>query len=150
MQRPPGYDKLKRVRRLRRDMTDADIKLWSRIRASQLGVKFRKQTWLAGFIADFVSIEARLVIEVDGGQHDLQREEDEARAAAMKAIGYRTIHFWNHDVLQNIDGVLMTIQTALPSPSRRPAGRRGPPLRQQDRPPDEPRNRRNPQVGDGS
>lgn len=127
MKRPPGKDKLERVRRLRRDMTDAEIKLWSRIRASQLGVKFRKQIWLAGFVADFVSIEAKLVVEVDGGQHDLQREEDEARAAAMRAIGYRTIRFWNHDVLQNIDGVLMTIQSALPSPSPRPDGRRAPP-----------------------
>ena len=127
MQRPPGYDKLKRVRRLRRDMTEAEIKLWSRIRANRLGVKFRKQTWLAGFIADFVSIEAKLVVEVDGGQHDRSRDEDAARAAAMKAIGYRTMRFWNHDVLQNIDGVLMTIQAALPSPSHRPQGRRAPP-----------------------
>ena len=123
MKRPPGSESLKRARRLRRDMTDAEIKLWSRIRASQLGVKFRKQTGLAGFIADFVSIEAKLVVEVDGGQHDL-REEDGARTAEMRAIGYRTIRFWNHDVLQNIDGVLMTIQTALPSPSPRPDGRR--------------------------
>jgi very-short-patch-repair endonuclease len=135
MQRPPGYDKLKRVRRLRRDMTDAEIKLWSRIRANQLGVEFRKQTWLAGFIADFESIEAKLVIEVDGGQHDVRQTEDAARAAAMKTIGYRTIRFWNHDVLQNIDGVLMTIQAALPSPSHRPGGRRSPP---------------SPQVGEGS
>jgi len=49
------------------------------------------------------------------------------RAAAMRAIGYRTIRFWNHDVLQNIDGVLMTIQSALPSPSPQPDGRRAPP-----------------------
>lgn len=127
MQRPPGYDKLKRVRRLRRDMTDAEIKLWSRIWASQLGVKFRKQVWLGPHIADFLSVEAKLVVEVDGGQHDLQQEDDKARAEAMAALGYRTIRFWNHDVLQNIDGVLMTIQAALPSPFHRPVGRRAPP-----------------------
>ncbi len=127
MKRPPGYDKLKRVRRLRRDMTDAEQKLWSRLRANQLGVKFRKQTWLAGFIADFMSVEAKLVIEMDGGQHDLERDKDEVRARAMKAIGYRTIRFWNHDVLQNIDGVVMSILAALPSPSHRPPGRRAPP-----------------------
>jgi very-short-patch-repair endonuclease len=108
-------------------MTDAELKLWSRIRASQLGVKFRKQTWLGGFVADFVSVEARLVIEVDGGQHDLERGKDETRAEAMAALGYRTIRFWNHDVLQNIDGVLMTIQAALPSPSHPPDGGRAPP-----------------------
>ncbi len=134
MKRPPGKDKIQRARRLRRDMTDAEIALWNRLRAGQLGVKFRKQTWLAGFIADFVSIEAKLVVEVDGGQHDLQREQDEARAQAMAALGYRTIRFWNHDVLQNIDGVLMIIQAALPSPSHRPSGRRAPP---------------SPQVGEG-
>ena len=127
MKRPPGNDKLERVRRLRRDMTDAEINLWSRIRASQLGVKCRKQTWLAGYVADFVSIEAKIVIEVDGGQHDLQRDKDNARAKAMATLGYRTIRFWNHDVLQNIDGVLMTIQAALPSPSHRSRGRRAPP-----------------------
>jgi len=127
MRRPPGYDKIKRVRRLRREMTDAEIALWSRLRAGQLGVKFRKQMWLAGFVADFASVEARLVIEVDGGQHDLERTKDEARAEAMAALGYRTIRFWNHDVLQNIDGVLMTIQASLPSPSHRPRGRRAPP-----------------------
>ncbi len=127
MKRPPGKDKLQRVRRLRRDMTDAEIKLWSRIRANQLGVKFRKQIWLAGFVADFVSIEAKLVVEVDGGQHDLQRDEDEARAAAMARVGYRTLRFWNNEVLENIEGVLMTIQAALPSPSHRPDGRRAPP-----------------------
>ena len=127
MHRPPGKDKLQRVRRLRRDMTDAEIELWSHIRASQLGAKFRKQTWLAGYIADFVSIEAKLVVEVDGGQHDLQRDEDEARAAAMARVGYRTLRFWNNEVLENIEGVLMTIQAALPSPSPRPDGRRAPP-----------------------
>ena len=127
MKRPPGKDKLQRVRRLRRDMTDAEIKLWSRIRASQMGVKFRKQVWLGAHIADFLSVEAKLVVEVDGGQHDLQGEEDARRAQAMAALGYRTFRFWNHDVLQNIDGVLMTIQEALPSPSHRPHGRRVPP-----------------------
>ena len=134
MRRPPGKDPLNRVRRLRRDMTDAERKLWSRIRASQLGVKFRKQVWLGIHIADFLCVEAGLVVEVDGGQHDLQHEEDRDRAKAMAALGYRTIRFWNHDVLQNIDGVLMSIQAALPSPSHRPGGRRAPP---------------SPQVGEG-
>jgi very-short-patch-repair endonuclease len=127
MKRPPGKEKLQRVRRLRRNMTDAEIRLWSRIRASRLGVKFRKQVWLGAHIADFLSVEAKLVIEVDGGQHDLQREDDEARARAMAALGYRTIRFWNNDVLQNIDGVLMTIQAALPSPSHPPDGGQAPP-----------------------
>jgi very-short-patch-repair endonuclease len=118
MKRPPGYDKLKRVRRLRREMTDAERKLWSRVRAGQLGVKFRKQTWLGLFVADFLCVEAKLVVEVDGGQHDRARSKDDRRATAMAALGYRTIRFWNNDVLENIDGVLSVIQDALPSPSR--------------------------------
>ena len=116
MRRPPGKDKLASARRLRRDMTDAERLLWSHLRAGQLGAKFRKQMWLGPFIADFACVEAKLVVEVDGGQHDLGREKDTARAKAMAELGYRTIRFWNHDVLQNIDGVLITISNALPSP----------------------------------
>jgi very-short-patch-repair endonuclease len=92
MRHPPGKDMVQRARRLRRDMTDAERLLWSRLRA---------------------------------GQHDRDRRKDEHRARAMAALGYRTIRFWNHDVLQNIDGVLSVIQDALPSPSH-PAARGGP------------------------
>jgi BirA family biotin operon repressor/biotin-[acetyl-CoA-carboxylase] ligase len=118
---------VQRARRLRRDMTDAERLLWSHLRAGQLGAKFRKQMWLAGFIADFASIEAKLVVEVDGGQHDRDRGKDAGRAAAMARLGYRTLRFWNHDVLENIDGVLLTIANALPSPQTPlPERERGP------------------------
>ena len=123
MKRPPGSEMLARARRLRRDMTDAERVLWRRLRAGQLGVKFRKQMWLGGFIADFTSVEAKLVVEVDGGQHDRERRKDERRAKAMAALGYRTLRFWNHEVLENIDGVLMVISAALPSPSHAAAPR---------------------------
>ena len=66
MKRPPGTEMLQRARRLRREMTDAERLLWSRLRAGQLGVKFRKQIWLGDYIADFASVEAKLVVEVDG------------------------------------------------------------------------------------
>ena len=69
-----------RARRLRGEMTDAERLLWSRLRASQLGVKFRTQMWLGGGIADFASVAAKLVVEVDGGQHDRDREKDARRA----------------------------------------------------------------------
>jgi very-short-patch-repair endonuclease len=82
--------------------------------------------WLAGFIADFASPEARLVVEVDGGQHDLERRKDEGRTAAMAAEGYRVLRFWNHDVLENVDGVLTEIAEALPSPSHPLRGRAPP------------------------
>ncbi|HVQ09813.1 MAG TPA: DUF559 domain-containing protein [Allosphingosinicella sp.] len=125
MRHPPGKEMVQRARRLRGEMTDAERLLWSRLRAGQLGVKFRSQMWLGGAIADFACIQARLVIEVDGGQHDRDRRKDERRARAMAALGYRTIRFWNHDVLENIDGVLRVIEDALPSPSH-PAARGGP------------------------
>jgi very-short-patch-repair endonuclease len=125
MRHPPGKNMVSRARRLRRDMTDAERLLWSRLRAGQRGAKFRSQMWLGGSIADFASVEARLVVEVDGGQHDRDRRRDERRAGAMAALGYRTIRFWNHDVLENIDGVLSVIKDALPSPSH-PAPPGGP------------------------
>ena len=131
MKRPPGYELLERARRLRREMTPAERKLWGCLRGHRLGVKFRKQMWLSGFIADFACVEAKLVIEVDGGQHGDNLEEDRRRAAAMRRVGYRALRFWNNDVLENIDGVLTVIQGAIdeavPSPSH-PAARAGIPL----------------------
>ena len=117
MKRPPGKEMLARARRLRRDMTDAERLLWSHLRAGQLGVKFRKQMWLGGSIADFASVEAKLVIEADGGQHGQHRHKDERGARAMAALGYHTLRFWNNDVLENVDGVLRVISDSIPSPS---------------------------------
>ncbi len=122
MKRPPGIEMLNRPKRLRREMTDAERVLWNHLRARQLaGFKFRRQMWLRGFIADFACIEAGLVVEADGGQHGEAQQYDAARAAAFEAEGYRTLRFWNHDILNNIEGVLLTIREALPSPSRRQA-----------------------------
>ncbi len=124
MKRPPGSDKLARARRLRRDMTDAEKLLWNRLRNRQLnGFKFRSQMWLAGFIADFACPEGRLVIEADGGQHADRAGYDQARTAAFGREGFRVLRFWNNDILSNIDGVLLTIVEALPSPSHASATR---------------------------
>lgn len=127
MRRPPGWNMLQRVRRLRRDMTEAEMLLWRHLRSRQLnGFKFRKQVWLCGFVADFACLEARLVVEADGGQHDeLQAAYDRERTAVLMGEGYRVLRFWNHDIPGNIDGVLLTIADALPSPSHA-AAQRGP------------------------
>jgi very-short-patch-repair endonuclease len=126
MRRPPGKDMRERTRRLRRESTDAEQMLWRHLRSRQLdGFKFRRQMWLCGFIADFACVEAKLVVEADGGQHAEAEDYDRQRSDAFAAEGYRTLRFWNNDILENIDGVLMAIREALPSPSH-PAAPGGP------------------------
>jgi very-short-patch-repair endonuclease len=102
------------ARQLRKRPTDSELKLWSALRQRQLdGFKFRRQVPLGEFIADFACMSERLIIEVDGGQHDADRKKDDARTAWLNARGYRVIRFWNNDVLGNLDGVVQTILTVL-------------------------------------
>jgi BirA family biotin operon repressor/biotin-[acetyl-CoA-carboxylase] ligase len=97
------------ARKLRREMTDAERLLWSRIRGEQLGRKFVSQFPIGGAIADFACRRARLVIEVDGGQHALAAEADAERTRIIEAHGYKVIRFWNSDVMENLHRVLETI-----------------------------------------
>ena len=104
------------ARNLRQRQTDAERKLWAKLRGKQLeGVKFRRQQPIGPYIVDFVSFEGKLVIEVDGGQHneDTVREKDEARTALIKGKGYRVLRFWDNEVLTNIEGVLEKIRESL-------------------------------------
>ncbi|MFM2410285.1 MAG: hypothetical protein RL481_1113 [Pseudomonadota bacterium] len=102
------------ARRLRRNRTDAEDRVWCHLRNRQLeGAKFRFQAPVAGYVADFLCTEARLIVELDGGQHGEQLEQDEARTRALEAAGYTVIRFWNNDVLTNTDGVLEAIRLAL-------------------------------------
>jgi len=113
-----------RARTLRRRSTDAERVLWHRLRNRQLaGLKFRRQRPLGSFVVDFVCLERRLVIELDGGQHTTQQQEDARREAFLMQRGYRVLRFWNHEVLGNTDGVLQSIveiarSGSPPSPSR--------------------------------
>ena len=101
---------VKRAKELRRNMTEAEKLLWSRIRRDQIdGLPFRKQVPVGGYIPDFACLAIKLVIEVDGGQHDARKAEDDARTAVLEARGYRVLRFWNNEVLGNIDGVLQVI-----------------------------------------
>jgi len=105
---------IERSRRLRRDATRAEKRLWSALRDRQLGdAKFRRQHPLGRYIVDFFCLECALVIELDGGQHAKQRQADEARDAWLASQGYRVLRFWNHDVLTNTEGVLLSIEQAL-------------------------------------
>jgi very-short-patch-repair endonuclease len=98
--------------RLRREMTDAERALWFKLRNRRLqGFKFRSQWTLGPYVADFCCLEARLVVEADGGQHEEKRDAD--RSAWLTGQGFRVIRFWNNDVLTNLDGVLEVIVAAL-------------------------------------
>ncbi|MBR0897136.1 endonuclease domain-containing protein [Bradyrhizobium tropiciagri] len=101
------------ARRLRANQTDAEIALWNRIRDRQIdGHKFARQVPIGSYICDFVCREKQLVIEVDGGQH-AEAAADVVRDRHLADEGYRVLRFWNNDVLGNIEGVLITIQTGL-------------------------------------
>src|SRR5437868_6373983 len=99
------------ARKLRLMLTDAEIRLWSRLRRKQLSAfRFRRQHPLGPYVVDFFCAEAKLIVEVDGGQH---ADDDEARTRWLEARGYRVIRFWNNDVLANTEGVLQMILAAL-------------------------------------
>ncbi len=100
------------ARKLRRNSTDAEQRLWSHLRARQLqGAKFVRQFPIGPHITDFACRDASLAIELDGGQHSV--EADAPRTQVIEAFGYRVLRFWNHDVLQNTDGVLEAIRQEL-------------------------------------
>jgi len=92
-------------------MTDAEQLLWAKLRRDQIdGLAFRKQVPIGPYVADFACLSLKLVIEVDGGQHNERKAQDDKRTAWLEAQGYRVLRFWNNDVLGNIDGVLEAIQ----------------------------------------
>lgn len=98
---------------LRRNMTDAEQRLWKRLRAHRLnGEKFRRQQPIGPYIVDFVHFGSRLIIEADGGQH-YESRGDAARDAWLQAQGFRVMRFWNNDILHNQDAVLEAIWQAL-------------------------------------
>ena len=95
-------------------MTDAERLLWQVLRGKQCnGHRFRRQHPIGPYIADFACIEQRIVIELDGGQHQAQRGYDEHRSTFLQAQGWQVLRFWNNDVLNNIAGVLSIIAEGL-------------------------------------
>lgn len=102
------------ARALRKSQTDAEAVLWSRLRNRQMAErKFRRQVPLLSYVVDFASFDAKIVIELDGGQHAEQLEADEKRIRALEATGFLVLRFWNGDVLANLEGVLETIHATL-------------------------------------
>jgi len=95
-------------------MTDAEKHLWQHLRARQVnGFKFRRQHPIGKYILDFACINAKLAIEIDGGQHNEMQNQDNLRTAWLETHGWKVLRFWNNDVLQNTAGVLEVIYIEL-------------------------------------
>ncbi len=117
------------ARKLRRAQTDAERALWFQLRDRRLnGLKFRRQMPIKSYVVDFCCESARLIIELDGGQHDVRSACDAKRTADLEAYGYLVLRFWNNDVLNNLNGVVETIATTAsqepPHPNPLPNGER--------------------------
>ncbi|MBX3594455.1 DUF559 domain-containing protein [Sphingomonas sp.] len=98
--------------RLRRERTDAENAFWQAARNRQIdGFKFRFQHSIGPYLADFACLEAMLIVEIDGGQHDAV--VDAVRTAFLEGQGFRVLRFWNNEVLSNLDGVVVVVRAAL-------------------------------------
>lgn len=98
-------------RNLRKGQTDAETLLWRHLRRKQLeGLRFRRQQPIGKYIVDFVCLEKRLILEIDGGQHAIDQDKDMKRDNWLLSEGYHILRFWNSDVLSNIEGVMETIR----------------------------------------
>ena len=103
-----------RSRTLRNQATDAERRLWHFLRLRQLGGhRFRRQVPIGSYIADFACLEAKLVIELDGGQHQERKSHDEFRDRQIEARGFRVLRFWDNQVFRETDAVLEQIVRAL-------------------------------------
>jgi very-short-patch-repair endonuclease len=117
-----------RARALRREMTEAETKLWRMLRSRQIeGHRFRRQVPLGRYIADFICHEARLIVELDGGQHDSLSQQEANGSQFLQSEGYRRIRLWNDEVLENPEGVhaMIVRERAAASPPPNPPPSRG-------------------------
>ena len=94
-------------------MTESEKSLWFNLRNNRMGVKFKRQVPMGPFIVDFVCMEKRLIIEVDGGQHQSNQDYDHIRTKYLNTIGFKVIRFWNNQVLQELMLVLASIYDQL-------------------------------------
>jgi crossover junction endodeoxyribonuclease RuvC len=105
------------ARKLRINSTDVEQRLWQALREAKVFGKVRRQHPIGDYIVDFAIPSAKLAIELDGGQHIERAEADKRRTADIEQHGYRIIRFWNHEVLENLDGVLESIRAAVAAPT---------------------------------
>ncbi|HZW24832.1 MAG TPA: endonuclease domain-containing protein [Gallionella sp.] len=116
---------LDNAKSLRRTMTDAEQRLWYHLRAHRfMDRKFKRQKPIGRYVVDFVCLEEKLIIELDGGQHADNIEYDQERDAWLRGEGYTVLRFWNNQLMENMDGVLEQIRLTL-SPGPSPTSVRG-------------------------
>jgi very-short-patch-repair endonuclease len=106
------------ARKLRVNFTEAEARLWYHLRNRQLaGYKFRRQYAVGRYVVDFVCLEAKLIVELDGGQHSEQLQRDESRTLFLVTQGFRALRFWNDEMFRDTEAVLSVIrETLCPSP----------------------------------
>ncbi|MBA5777211.1 endonuclease domain-containing protein [Stappia sp. F7233] len=98
------------ARALRRNQTDPERRLWARLRNRQLnGWKFRRQVPIDRFVADFLCNDAKLIVELDGGQHSMQAAQDGQRTVLLETLGFKVVRYWNHAVMTDLENVLEDI-----------------------------------------
>ena len=122
-----------RARELRREMTPTEKRLWAQLRGRRFaGYKFRRQTPIAGYIADFYCAQARLILELDGESHVGKGTRDENRRRTLKSKGFRILRFWDTEIYDDLEAVLELIWRACQSqgvapspPAPLPQGKRG-------------------------
>jgi BirA family biotin operon repressor/biotin-[acetyl-CoA-carboxylase] ligase len=129
MQDQSTFNAQRNARTLRREMTDAERKLWSGLRGEQLGVKFRRQRPLGNYIADFACLDPKIIVELDGSQHQQQAGYDARRDAFFRNQGFDVLRFASNEPFINQDGVLQAIlnrlddlRAACPHPGLPPEG----------------------------
>lgn len=105
------------VKELRKNQTREESLLWSKLRSNQLGFKFRRQHPIQNYILDFYCPSLRLAIELDGGQHQENKEYDQTRTKLLNSLGIKVLRFWNNELIDNLEGVLETILQELKKPS---------------------------------
>ena len=116
---------LDKAKSLRTHQTEAEQRLWYHLRAHRfMGLKFKRQKPMGPYIVDFVCLEHRLIIELDGGQHADQKSYDSQRDAWLRGQGFQVMRFWNNDVMKQLDEVLEQIRITL-SPGPSPTDGRG-------------------------
>jgi very-short-patch-repair endonuclease len=107
-----AHHMIDRARKLRKELTDVEVKLWCRLRRMKLGVRFRRQCPIGPYVADFACHDPKLIVELDGGQHSEpdQLEYDERRSVWLQSQGFEILRYWNFQINEEMEEVVEAIE----------------------------------------